>query len=51
MPITSFRDLDAWKLSMNLTERIYAVTRLFPDDERFGLIAQFVEASSAARPT
>ena len=40
MPITSFRDLDAWKLSMNLTERIYAVTRLFPDDERFGLIAQ-----------
>lgn len=40
MPITSFRDLDAWKMSMNLTERIYAVTKLFPDDERFGLIAQ-----------
>ena len=25
---------------MDLTERIYAVTKLFPDDERFGLIAQ-----------
>jgi four helix bundle protein len=40
MTITSFRDLNAWKLSMDLTERIYAVTRLFPDDERFGLVAQ-----------
>ena len=25
---------------MDLTERVYAVTKLFPDDERFGLVTQ-----------
>ena len=40
MPITSFRDLDAWKMSMNFAESVYRVTRLFPEEERYGLRGQ-----------
>jgi four helix bundle protein len=40
MMITSYRDLDAWQLSMELAQAIYEVTSSFPPDERFGLISQ-----------
>lgn len=36
----SFRDLIAWQKAMDLVEEIYAVTRAFPADERYGLTAQ-----------
>ncbi len=36
----SFRDLIAWQKAMDLVEEIYAVTRDFPADERYGLTAQ-----------
>jgi four helix bundle protein len=45
MPIQSFRDLDAWKMSMNLTESVYRITRLLPVDERFVLGTQMRRAS------
>ena len=35
--LTSFRDLEAWQLAMDLTELVYTVTRSYPPDERFGL--------------
>lgn len=34
------KDLDAWKLSFELVNRVYEVTKKFPDDERFGLVNQ-----------
>jgi four helix bundle protein len=40
MPITSYRDLDAWRLGMDLVEAVYHVTKQFPAEERFGLSAQ-----------
>ena len=35
-----FEDLDVWQKAHKFTLRIYKLTRLFPDDERFGLISQ-----------
>lgn len=45
MPITSYRDLVVWQRSMLLTERIYALSRAFPRDERFGLSSQMRRAA------
>jgi len=39
------RDLDAWKLAVDLADLIYTVTRDFPSDERFGLTSQLRRAS------
>lgn len=41
----SFRELKVWKLSMDLVEQIYAISKDFPADERFGLTAQIRRAS------
>ena len=38
--IKSFRDLDVWQQAMQLVEDVYAVTRLLPCEERFGLSMQ-----------
>jgi hypothetical protein len=40
----SFRGLRVWQLSMQLVEEVYAATRAFPSDERFGLTAQLRRA-------
>lgn len=37
--------LDVWKLSFDLDKRVYALTKRFPDDERFGLTSQLRRAS------
>jgi hypothetical protein len=42
---TSFRDLDVWQEAMTLVEEIYAVSKLFPRDEIFGLTAQIRKAA------
>lgn len=34
------KELDAWKLSMGLVNHIYEITRLFPEEEKFGLVNQ-----------
>lgn len=36
----NFKDLLVWQRGMELGKRIYEVTRKFPSDERFGLVAQ-----------
>ena len=38
--IKSFRDLIVWKKAMQLCREVYTATRLYPDNERFGLTAQ-----------
>jgi len=43
--ITSFRDLDVWKLGKTLVLNVYAATKSFPSDERFGLAAQMRRAA------
>ena len=38
------KDLDVWKQSMLLAEDIYALTKEFPSEERFGLSSQIKRA-------
>ena len=41
----SFRDLEVWREAMLLVEEVYAASRHFPADERFGLTAQLRRAA------
>jgi four helix bundle protein len=45
--IASYRDLDVWQLAMDIVIEIYRVTRAFPPEEKFGLIAQLRRAAVA----
>jgi len=38
--IPSFKDLEVWKKSMDLVDRVYDLTQSCPSDERFGLAAE-----------
>lgn len=39
------KDLEVWKKSMDLVEEVYALSKFFPDDEKFGLTNQIRRAS------
>lgn len=41
----SHRDLEIWQLGMNLAEKIYIVTAIFPGEEQFGLTSQMRRAA------
>ena len=43
--IRNFRDLDAWKVGMDLVELTYRFTTNLPDTERYGLISQMRRAA------
>lgn len=36
----SFEKLDVWQQSRELVKDVYAITKFFPDDEKFGLTSQ-----------
>ncbi len=40
MKITSHRDLIVWQKAIELTEKIYEITKSLPTEEQFGLISQ-----------
>ena len=42
---SSYKDLEVWKLSMDLVETIYEITNELPDSEKFGLISQLRRAA------
>ena len=43
--LRSYRDLDAWRTAMELSENIYKLTAVLPDTERYGLISQLRRSS------
>ena len=43
--IESFRQLEAWQEAHRLVLIVYQVTKAFPSDERFGLVAQMRRAA------
>ena len=49
-PIRSYRDLNAWKLSMKLAEGCYRFTETFPKSELFGLAAH-IRRSAVSIPS
>ncbi len=38
-------DLKVWQLAMDLVTDVYAITKLFPDSEKFGLASQMQRAA------
>lgn len=44
MKIEGFKDLMVWQLGMELSERVYNMTKTFPDEEKFGLTSQLRRA-------
>lgn len=47
MPIQSFRELMVWQMGMDFVEAVYALTRDFPLEERYGLTAQLRRAATS----
>ena len=45
--LRSYRELTVWQKSMDLTVKIYALTRSFPGDERYGITSQMRRAASS----
>jgi len=45
MKMKSFRELRVWQASMNLVEKIYALTLAFPREEVYGLTGQIRRAA------
>lgn len=43
--IRNFRDLNVWKLGIEIVEDIYRLTKQFPSDEIYGLSAQMRRAA------
>src|SRR5438067_40643 len=43
--VRNARDLDAWKVSMDLVELTYRLTAGFPDAERYALVSQMRRAA------
>ncbi len=43
--ISSYKDLIVWQKSKDLALKCYSVTKLFPSDERFGLVPQINRAA------
>ncbi len=40
-----YRELDVWKKAMELSFTIYEATKMFPDEEKFGLVSQMRRSS------
>ncbi|MFV0366178.1 MAG: four helix bundle protein [Mangrovibacterium sp.] len=38
--MNTFREITTWQKAMAFVTKIYKITRLFPDDEKFGLVSQ-----------
>ena len=43
--MTTYKNLDAWKTSMELVKEIYVVTKAFPKEEIYGLASQMKRAA------
>lgn len=41
----SYQDLEVWQKAMIFAKAIYQITMDFPDEERFGLVAQMRRAA------
>jgi four helix bundle protein len=50
MSISQFRELRAWQLGMDLTERVYLLTKSFPQSEIYGLTSQ-IRRSAVSIPS
>jgi four helix bundle protein len=45
MGVRNYRDLEVWRLAMDLAEQCYQVTKSFPREELFGMTSQIRRCS------
>ncbi|MBU1147139.1 MAG: four helix bundle protein [Candidatus Omnitrophica bacterium] len=45
MKIQSYKDLDVWKKGLEIVDKVYNLTKKFPDTERYGLVVQMQRAA------
>lgn len=45
LALHDYTDLDIWRRSMDIAERVYRLTEALPLDERFGLVSQLRRAA------
>jgi four helix bundle protein len=38
--MTNYKKLEVWTLSMEIVKEVYSLTKMYPIDERYGLISQ-----------
>lgn len=43
--VREFRELKIWKKAIEVSKKVYLLTKIFPDDEKFGLVSQLRRAS------
>ncbi len=43
----SHKDLDVWRLAIDLASDVYEVTRTFPKDEQYGMITQMRRSANS----
>lgn len=43
--MATHKELDVWKLGMDIVEKIYTITNTFPQSEQFGLMSQMRRAA------
>jgi four helix bundle protein len=43
--VRDYRDLLVWQRAMELAERVYRLTHVFPNEEKFGIISQMRRAA------
>jgi four helix bundle protein len=41
----TYADLEVWRAAMDLVERVYKITKRFPEEEMYGLTSQLRRAS------
>lgn len=43
--VTDYRDLEVWRLAMQIAQKVYALTQAFPPQEMYGLTSQMRRAA------
>ena len=43
--VRTHKDLEAWKMSMELVEKVYRLTKSFPKEEQYGITSQMRRAA------
>jgi four helix bundle protein len=44
-PVRDYKDLLVWQKAVELAEMVYRLTQLFPNEEKFGIVAQMRRAA------
>ena len=47
MPLRTYRDLEVWRIAMDVVESIYRLAKRLPAEEKFGLASQMQRAAAA----